>query len=87
LIARKVGLKKTSTIKQAVKIGMKEISWISESAHQILKIGGLTTTEGKKALMAFDRRLRVGKGDLNPGTSADLTAGSLMICFLCGFRF
>lgn len=87
LIARKVGLKETPYIEKAVKIGIKKTRWISEEAERILKLGGLKTTVGSTALFTFDRRLRMGKGMLNPGTSADLTACSLMIAFLYGLRF
>ena len=86
-IARKVGIKETPNIEQAVKIGLKRTKWIAETAWRILKNGGLTTDEGTRALQAFDERLQAREGMFNPGTSADLTAGSLMISLLCGWRF
>ena len=84
-IARKVGLKRTSEIDEAVKIGKKETGWVSEEARSILELGGLTTKEGKKKLYQFDEALH--KKGLNPGTTADLTASSLMIALLLGLRF
>ncbi len=86
-IARKVGIKETPNIEQAVKIGLKRTKWIAETAWRILKNGGLTTDEGTRALQAFDARLQAREGMFNPGISADLTAGSLMISLLCGWRF
>jgi len=86
-IARKVGLKKTRDVSKAVDIGKKETSWIMELAGNILKAGGLTSLEGREALEKFDDRLHQAGGILNPGTSADLTASSLMIALLCGLRF
>lgn len=86
-IARKVGLKETLNIKEAVEIGRRKTRWISERAEDILKLGGLTTREGCEALYEFDRVLQEAKGELNPGTSADLTAATLMIAILCGLRF
>jgi triphosphoribosyl-dephospho-CoA synthase len=86
-IARKVGVTETLNIEQAVKIGLKRTTWIAETAGRILKNGGLTTDEGTKSLHAFDERLQAGGGMFNPGTSADLTAGSSMISLLCGWRF
>jgi len=84
-IARKVGLKRTSAIDEAVKIGKEETEWVSEEARSILELGGLTTEEGKKKLYQFDETMH--KKGLNPGTTADLTASSLMIALLLGLRF
>lgn len=86
-IARKVGIKETHYIEKAVVIGIKKIEWITETAEHILNIGGLTTELGRKAIFDFDRTLQSAEGEYNPGTSADLTASSLMIAFLCGMRF
>jgi triphosphoribosyl-dephospho-CoA synthase len=86
-IARKVGVTETLNIEQAVKIGLQRTTWIADTAGRILKMGGLTTDEGTQALHAFDERLQAGGGMWNPGTSADLTAGSILISLLCGWRF
>lgn len=86
-IARKVGLKEASNIKKAVEIGKRKTRWISERAEEILKLGGLTTREGCEALHEFDRVLQETRGELNPGTTADLTAATLMTALLCGLRF
>lgn len=84
-VARNVGLKYTSEIDKAVELGMEKAGEISSLAEKILQLGGLTTPEGREALLEFDYELR--RQGLNPGTTADLTAASLMIAILCGLRF
>jgi triphosphoribosyl-dephospho-CoA synthase len=86
-IARKIGVKRTPFIEEAVRIGLKATYWISETAEAVLTMGGLNSKEGTQALWDFDRKLRKTGGELNPGTTADLTAGSLMIALLCGLRY
>ncbi|KPV63135.1 MAG: triphosphoribosyl-dephospho-CoA synthase [Candidatus Bathyarchaeota archaeon BA1] len=86
-VARNVGLKYTSEISKAVEIGMKKAREISIRAERILQLGGLTTPEGREALFEFDKELRRQGKELSPGTTADLTAASLMIALLCGLRF
>lgn len=86
-IARKIGLKRVSDVKKAVKIGIEETAWISEMAERCLKLGGLTTQEGAALLWEFDRKLQSLGKDYNPGTTADLTAAALMIAFLLGLKF
>ena len=85
-IARRVGLKKTKFVEDAVKIGMSVAQEISNRAAQVLKLGGLSTIEGKKALIQFDDDLKQAGTDMNPGTTADLTASTLLTAILCGFR-
>lgn len=84
-IARNVGLKHTSNVSEAVKIGMKTAEEVSEKAREILQLGGLKTSEGRGALFKFDGELKTRK--LNPGTTADLTAASLMLALLNNLRF
>jgi len=86
-IARKIGLKKVSNIKEAVKIGIEETKWISETAEQILNLGGLTTEKSTKLLWDFDHKLQNLGENYNPGTTADLTANSLFIALLRGLKF
>ena len=86
-IARKIGTKQISDIKEAVKQGRQESKWISKKAGQILDLGGLTTKEGTTALWALDEEMQKLGRDFNPGTTADLTASSLMIALLCGLKF
>ncbi len=84
-IARKVGVNVTQDIPRAVAIGLKKAEEISKKATAIIRMGGLKTAKGKKALVTFDRELRLDH-KLNPGTTADLTAASLFIAILCGLR-
>jgi len=86
-IARKIGLKKVSDVKKAVRIGINETKWISEMAEKALNLGGLTTKEGTRFLWEFDRKLQNLGRDYNPGTTADITATSLMIALLSGLKF
>ena len=86
-IARKVGVRETPYIGRAVEIGIRRIGWITETAGRILKEGGLATELGHEALLEFDRKLQGAGGLYNPGTTADLTAGSLFVALLCGLRF
>lgn len=86
-IARKVGLKRISNIEEAVEIGIKETSWISDAAAHVLELGGSTTEEGQISLWELDDKLQGLGKDFSPGTTADLTAASLMIALLCGLRF
>ncbi len=86
-IGRKIGIKKTPFIEEAVQIGLKATNWISITAKRILTMGGLQSNEGTQKLWDFDNTLRRAGGELNPGTTADLTAGSLMIALLCGLRY
>jgi triphosphoribosyl-dephospho-CoA synthase len=87
LIARKVGIKQTPFIEEAVHIGLKATNWVSETAKSVLMNGGLKSKEGTRKLWTFDYKLKHAGGELNPGTTADLTAGSLMIALLCGLRY
>ena len=58
-----------------------------EEARRILNIGGLTTKEGKSALWELDEKLQSLGKDYSPGTTADLTASSIMIALLSGLKF
>ncbi|MBE0634226.1 triphosphoribosyl-dephospho-CoA synthase, partial [Candidatus Bathyarchaeota archaeon] len=44
------------------------------------------TEEGNKMLWSLDAELKKENGLLNPGTSADLTAASLFVLLLDGWR-
>lgn len=86
LIARKLGLMHTQNISEAVKTGLIKAKRISKQAEMILRFGGLTSKKGKRALDRFDKKLRDPKNKLNPGTTADIVASSLMIAIMCGMR-
>ena len=84
-ISRKAGLKHTVYLDEAIRIGSKETAWVSESAGEALKQGGLMTANGKASILELDSRLRFH--GLNPGTTADMTSASLLTAMLCGWSF
>lgn len=57
---------------------------VSRSAKGILDEGGILTQEGRYKLDQFDEEL-VDKG-FNPGTTADLTASSIMAAYLADYK-
>jgi triphosphoribosyl-dephospho-CoA synthase len=68
------------------KVGLERSRDVSLGARKILDLGGVNTPQGKKALSAFDKKLRKGGNDYNPGTTADITAAALALCTLSGYR-
>ena len=59
---------------------------VSGKAQRILDSGGASSDEGRSLLFKLDDELQAGGGELNPGTSADLTASSLFVNLLSGWR-
>jgi len=81
-------LKILSTIPDTLitrKYNIKLAKHIQTKAKLILKKGGLLTQQSKELLWQFDHELRNEK-KLNPGTSADLTAASIMVALLSGIK-
>jgi triphosphoribosyl-dephospho-CoA synthase len=72
LVARKLGIGRA-----------KEISLI---AKRVLKAGGMKTSSGRKAIKRMDKSLQTIDHRSNPGTTADLTASTLSILLLSGYR-
>jgi len=72
LIARKVGLTKAKEV--------------SAQAKQVLEAGGLSTPSGRESLGRLDEKLRDPAHQLNPGTTADITAAVLAVSILNGYR-
>ncbi len=64
--------------------GKKIAEKVSERARVIVKKGGMLTSAGRVLITKFDEELR--KKGINPGTTADLTASSLMLAILDGMR-
>ena len=64
--------------------GKKIAKKISEKAKTIVERGGMLTSTGGAFVAKFDEELR--KKDINPGTTADLVASSLMLAILDGLR-
>jgi triphosphoribosyl-dephospho-CoA synthase len=66
------------------KVGLKKAEEISHKARDILNMGGILTLDGKEALKKFDREL--SQNNLNPGTTADITAASIMVALLSDYH-
>jgi triphosphoribosyl-dephospho-CoA synthase len=60
---------------------------VSEKAAKVLEEGGLLKETGKAMCWKLDEELSRFQGKLNPGTTADLTASSIFVALLEGFRF
>ena len=59
---------------------------VSFKAKEILRLGGLETSSGRKSLSEFDRELRKVGNLLNAGTTADVIAAALALIILNGYR-
>jgi triphosphoribosyl-dephospho-CoA synthase len=70
----------------ARKAGVEKAREISFDAFKMLEKGGLETIEGKRSILEFDKRLRESGSRYNPGTTADITAATLALCVLSGYR-
>lgn len=70
----------------ARKVGSEKAKNVSEKAGEVLKLGGLTTSVGRKKLALLDKRLRDPDNRYNPGTTADIIASVLAISILNGYR-
>ncbi len=68
------------------KSGLKKAEEVSKRAQLILDAGGSRAEEGGGMLRQLDDELYEAGGDLNPGTSADLTAASIFVAILEGWR-
>jgi triphosphoribosyl-dephospho-CoA synthase len=70
----------------ARKAGIEKAREISSDAMKVLDQGGLGTSEGKLAILELDKKLREAGNHHNPGTTADITAATLALCVLSGYR-
>ncbi len=70
----------------ARKMGKQKAVEVSAEAKAVLALGGQETEAGRGALAAFDGKLRVTGNSCNPGTTADLTAATLALATLSGYR-
>ncbi|MCW4033469.1 MAG: triphosphoribosyl-dephospho-CoA synthase [Candidatus Bathyarchaeota archaeon] len=68
------------------KHGIEKARKVSVNAKEILNLGGITSIEGRERLNQLDKEFRSEKRKINPGTTADLTASTLSIAILDGFR-
>ena len=83
-LARAWGLRKTARMPEALSAGLEMAEEVSRRAREALELGGAATEEGLRALEELDAWLR--SLELNPGSCADLTACTLMLAILTGFR-
>jgi triphosphoribosyl-dephospho-CoA synthase len=70
----------------ARKIGRAKARGVSATAAGVLELGGVETAQGKESMRLFDKKLRDSGNDYNPGTTADITAATLALCIISGFR-
>lgn len=68
------------------KVGLARAKKVSKEAAKILQLGGTETSEGRDSILRFDGKLREYGNNFNPGTTADITAATLALCTLGGYR-
>jgi triphosphoribosyl-dephospho-CoA synthase len=68
----------------ARKRGAAAAARVSAGASEVLRVGGVRTAAGRRALRSFDATLREPGNALNPGTSADLVTATLFVALLEG---
>ena len=68
------------------KAGQERAAGVSERARMILDEGGSGSERGLGMLWELDGELQEAGGVLNPGTTADLTAASIFVALLEGWR-
>jgi triphosphoribosyl-dephospho-CoA synthase len=68
------------------KVGLEKTLEVSKDAKNVLELGGVDTPQGKESILLFDRKLREYGNNYNPGTTADITAATLALCTLGGYR-
>jgi len=70
----------------ARKLGIARAREVSLMAKRVLKVGGMKTSRGRKEAEEMDKSLQRIDHRCNPGTTADLTASTLSILLLSGYR-
>jgi triphosphoribosyl-dephospho-CoA synthase len=68
------------------KIGKAKTQEVSADAREVLEFGGVETIKGRESVALFDKKLRDSGNDYNPGTTADITATTLALHTLSGYR-
>jgi triphosphoribosyl-dephospho-CoA synthase len=63
----------------ARKNGLAVAEDVQKRAAEVLRLGGIATTEGRAAGVALDKHLRSDGNKLNPGTTADLITACLFV--------
>ena len=70
----------------ARKTNIQKAREVSMRAKEVVELGGVETSAGKKALDKLDKELRKHSNILNPGTTADIIAAALAVKVLAGYR-
>ncbi len=70
----------------ARKLNRQKAQEISSEAKKVLRAGGVETSLGKLLLDDLDSKLCERGNSANPGTTADLTAATIALCTLNGYR-
>ncbi len=59
---------------------------VSKKAKTIMSEGGYASKKGHDLIVTLDKELQAANGRLNPGTTADITAASIYLLLLKGWR-
>ncbi len=59
---------------------------VTSRAKRVMKLEGMKTPQGRRAILQMDHELQRRGNEWNPGTTADLTASALSVLVLSGFR-
>ena len=68
------------------KSGIDAAIYVSETAKTILQHGGISSEEGLELTIKLDNELQGKEVNLNPGTTADLLAGTIFCALIFGFK-
>jgi triphosphoribosyl-dephospho-CoA synthase len=70
----------------ARKTSIEKARQISLKAREVMELGGVEKSSGRKSLGKLDRELNKASNLLNPGTTADIIGAALAVCVLAGYR-
>ena len=69
------------------KSGLEPALMVSKQASKILQHEGVSSSRGLKLTKELDDSLQAKMGQMNPGTTADLIAGTIFCALLFGVRY
>ncbi len=69
------------------KSGLEAALMVSNSAKEILNLGGISSEKGLGLSKELDVLLQEKEGKMNPGTTADIVAGIIFCALIFGLRF
>ncbi len=69
------------------KSGLKSAIDVSNRAKEIVENGGVSTEKGLNLTLELDKYLQSKKGQMNPGTTADLVAGIIFCALIFGLKY